>query len=67
MDIDSDIHLHCSVDKLAKEIVKCFRKVNKKLNKSVLVNFVNKIIYRKYFSNNENAYHNYSTRLKCFK
>ena len=49
MDIDSDIHLHGSVDKLAKEIVKCFRKVNKKLNKSVLVNFGNKIIYSKYF------------------
>ena len=67
MDINSEQHLHCSVDKLVKESVKCFQFFNRRLNTSTLINFVNKIMYSKYFSNNENAYHNLQHTFEVFQ
>ena len=55
-DIHSEKHLHCSVDMLLNEVVKCVQLFNRKVNTSMFVNF--NILYRKYFSNNENESHN---------
>tara|TARA_B100001250_G_scaffold414508_1_gene453413 strand:+ start:3803 stop:4762 length:960 start_codon:yes stop_codon:yes gene_type:complete len=67
MDINSDKHLHCTIDELVKMIIKLFRRFNPNVPKQKLLGFVNTIIYSKYFLNNENAYHNLQHTFEVFQ
>lgn len=67
MNISSDKHLNSDIHCITKDIVKKMLSMNRMLEKSHVKNFVNKIIYSKYFLTNENAYHNLQHTFEVFQ